>query len=371
MARAELARVSRVMTMGELTASIAHEVNQPLGAMVANAAACARWLVAEPPEIAKTRKALNSIAADGNRRTLRSEGRPFAEVKMIIHTCHQVRCLRSNLSTREQFRIFLDGFRARRPCIMTAVSGAYRIIIVKSDFNRCRIAFSRLVNPGIFSGRCTVNRWIALYYVSNGMPSLERQVFRPPYCIFYQVQRFRSCVIRIRESLRRIIPCYHIAGYFPIIWCYCPINRYRWRIGLFSSLETRFRKTIFFRHPRNQLCHLETHSRRISTCGNICLRRIRTIRFFHTDGEHAFKHHNFNSLTRSNIPQSHSIRCINRLLFPIGRNHRLCTSVHVAYEEMYVISLPRLFSSQTKIVPSGRPCAQYRICTVARRCAPQ
>ena len=67
MARTELARVSRVMTMGELTASIAHEVNQPLGAMVANAAACARWLAAEPAEIAKTRKALDSIAADGRR----------------------------------------------------------------------------------------------------------------------------------------------------------------------------------------------------------------------------------------------------------------------------------------------------------------
>jgi PAS domain S-box-containing protein len=67
MVRAELARASRVMTMGELTASIAHEVNQPLGAMVANAAACARWLAAKPAEIAKTRKALDSIAADGRR----------------------------------------------------------------------------------------------------------------------------------------------------------------------------------------------------------------------------------------------------------------------------------------------------------------
>src|SRR4030095_7591976 len=66
-ARTELARVSRVMTMGELTASIAHEVNQPLGAFVQNAAACARWLAAEPPEIAKTRRALDSIAGDGRR----------------------------------------------------------------------------------------------------------------------------------------------------------------------------------------------------------------------------------------------------------------------------------------------------------------
>ena len=66
-ARDELARVSRVTMMGELTAAIAHEVNQPLGAMVANAAACTRWLAADPPETAKARRALESIAADGRR----------------------------------------------------------------------------------------------------------------------------------------------------------------------------------------------------------------------------------------------------------------------------------------------------------------
>jgi PAS domain S-box-containing protein len=66
-ARAELARVSRVTTLGELTAAIAHEVNQPLGAMVANAAACTRWLAADPPETARARRALESIAADGRR----------------------------------------------------------------------------------------------------------------------------------------------------------------------------------------------------------------------------------------------------------------------------------------------------------------
>jgi PAS domain S-box-containing protein len=66
-ARDELARVSRVTMMGELTAAIAHEVNQPLGAMVANAAACTRWLAADPPQTAKARRALESIAADGRR----------------------------------------------------------------------------------------------------------------------------------------------------------------------------------------------------------------------------------------------------------------------------------------------------------------
>jgi PAS domain S-box-containing protein len=66
-ARAELTRVSRVMTLGELTASIAHEVNQPLAAMVANAAAVMRWLAADPPQTEKARRALQSITDDGRR----------------------------------------------------------------------------------------------------------------------------------------------------------------------------------------------------------------------------------------------------------------------------------------------------------------
>ena len=67
MARTELARVSRLTTLGELTTSVVHEVSQPLGAMIASAAAGARWLAADPPEIAEARSALDNIAADGKR----------------------------------------------------------------------------------------------------------------------------------------------------------------------------------------------------------------------------------------------------------------------------------------------------------------
>ena len=67
MARTELAHVSRLTTLGELTSSIAHEVSQPLGGMITSAGACARWLAAEPPEIAEARAALDNIAADGKR----------------------------------------------------------------------------------------------------------------------------------------------------------------------------------------------------------------------------------------------------------------------------------------------------------------
>jgi PAS domain S-box-containing protein len=66
-ARTELARVSRLTTLGELTTSIAHEVSQPLGAMVASAGACARWLAADPPAMAEARAALDNIVADGKR----------------------------------------------------------------------------------------------------------------------------------------------------------------------------------------------------------------------------------------------------------------------------------------------------------------
>jgi C4-dicarboxylate-specific signal transduction histidine kinase len=66
-ARTELARVSRLTTLGELTTSIAHEVSQPLGAMVAGAGACARWLAADPPAMAEVRSALDNIVADGRR----------------------------------------------------------------------------------------------------------------------------------------------------------------------------------------------------------------------------------------------------------------------------------------------------------------
>lgn len=66
-AQAQLAHVARVTTMGELTASIAHEVNQPLGAMVTSAAACARWLAAEPPQMEKAQRALERIVSDGKR----------------------------------------------------------------------------------------------------------------------------------------------------------------------------------------------------------------------------------------------------------------------------------------------------------------
>jgi PAS domain S-box-containing protein len=66
-AQAELAHVTRVTTLGELTASIAHEVNQPLAAVVANAEACLRWLDRETPDLAAARRSVEWVINDGIR----------------------------------------------------------------------------------------------------------------------------------------------------------------------------------------------------------------------------------------------------------------------------------------------------------------
>ncbi|WP_024507941.1 PAS domain S-box protein [Bradyrhizobium sp. ARR65] len=66
-AQAELAHANRVATIGQLTASIAHEVNQPVGALVTNAHAALRLLRAQPADLERTTEALEDIIKDGRR----------------------------------------------------------------------------------------------------------------------------------------------------------------------------------------------------------------------------------------------------------------------------------------------------------------
>jgi len=66
-AQADLAHVNRVTTMGELTASLAHEVNQPIAAAVTNANTCVRWLTRDQPDLEEARAAAMRIVKDGTR----------------------------------------------------------------------------------------------------------------------------------------------------------------------------------------------------------------------------------------------------------------------------------------------------------------
>jgi len=65
--QADLAHVNRVTTMGELTASLAHEVNQPIAAAVTNANTCLRWLTRDLPNVEEARAAASRIVKDGTR----------------------------------------------------------------------------------------------------------------------------------------------------------------------------------------------------------------------------------------------------------------------------------------------------------------
>src|SRR5207244_7260898 len=66
-ARSELAHVARVSSLGALTASIAHEVNQPLSGIITNASTCLRMLAADPPDVDGARETARRTIRDGNR----------------------------------------------------------------------------------------------------------------------------------------------------------------------------------------------------------------------------------------------------------------------------------------------------------------
>ena len=68
-ARSDLAHVARVTTLSTLTASIAHEVNQPLSGMITNASTCLRMLAADPPDLDGARETARRMIRDGNRAT--------------------------------------------------------------------------------------------------------------------------------------------------------------------------------------------------------------------------------------------------------------------------------------------------------------
>src|SRR6201987_720740 len=68
-AQADLARISRVTTMGELTASLAHEVNQPIAAAVTDASTCLRWLTRDEPDLGEAREAASRVVKDAARAT--------------------------------------------------------------------------------------------------------------------------------------------------------------------------------------------------------------------------------------------------------------------------------------------------------------
>jgi C4-dicarboxylate-specific signal transduction histidine kinase len=112
-AQADLARVSRVTTMGELTASLAHEVNQPIAAAVTNANTCLRWLTREHPDIEEARAAAMRIVKDGTRaaeiikrtRLLFKKGTPQRELVDVSEVIREMIVLLRGEATRHNILV--------------------------------------------------------------------------------------------------------------------------------------------------------------------------------------------------------------------------------------------------------------------------
>jgi PAS domain S-box-containing protein len=112
-AQDDLARLNRVMLLGEMTASIAHEVNQPIAATLTNAHAGLRWLGAQPPDLEETRQALGRIVRDGNRagevidriRALVKKVSPRRELLDLDEAIHEVIALTQTDMQRNGVRL--------------------------------------------------------------------------------------------------------------------------------------------------------------------------------------------------------------------------------------------------------------------------
>jgi PAS domain S-box-containing protein len=112
-AQADLARVSRVTTMGELTASLAHEVNQPIAAAVTNANTCLRWLARDHPDLEEAREAASRIVKDATRaagivsrvRLLFKKGTPQRELVDVNEVAREMIVLLGDEASRHSISV--------------------------------------------------------------------------------------------------------------------------------------------------------------------------------------------------------------------------------------------------------------------------
>ena len=90
---ADLAHINRITVMGELAATLAHEINQPIAAAITDANACLRWLNRDPPELTEAREAAMNMVGDGTRaaeiidrvRSFYKKGSPVARMPVDVN----------------------------------------------------------------------------------------------------------------------------------------------------------------------------------------------------------------------------------------------------------------------------------------------
>jgi PAS domain S-box-containing protein len=164
-AQTNLAHVARVTALGEMAASIAHEVNQPLAAVVTNAAACLRWLDREPANLKEARGTLQSIINDGNR-----AGEVIQRVRALVNKTTDRKTLHINEVVNEVLSLVQHDLLSHRVALRLELAPAL---------------------PPVLADRIQLQQ-VILNLVVNGIEAMQPVTDRP-----------RELVIRTRQDEAR------------------------------------------------------------------------------------------------------------------------------------------------------------------------
>jgi signal transduction histidine kinase len=170
----ELAHLSQVLSMGELTASIAHEINQPLTAVVTHGHACLEWLSADPPNLDRTRQTIERIIQDGTR-----AGATITRVRALFRKEARVKEWLDINEVVHELTIFLRDDAMRRG------------IIVRTD----------LVPglPKVKADRVQLQQ-VLLNLLTNGMEAMDDVTNRPKELIIRARVEDATLLVRVEDS---------------------------------------------------------------------------------------------------------------------------------------------------------------------------
>lgn len=193
--QAELARIGRVSMLGEFAATIAHEVNQPLAAIVMNADASLRWLAADPPNLERAREALNRITRDSQRahdvikrtRAMVRRGEPdYAEVdlneaieEMLLVTRREQQ--RARVTIEKDLRAGLPAVRGNRTELqqvvlnlvlngieaMRGIVGRERVLRVQTTLDESGKVLASVQDSGVGLDAATADRLFEHFFTTK------------------------------------------------------------------------------------------------------------------------------------------------------------------------------------------------------------
>jgi signal transduction histidine kinase len=170
-----LARARQIATVGELSASIAHEINQPLAAVVANGHACLKWLQDNPPNIERARIITERIIRDGN-----STAEVVRRIRALFRQAPPSRSpVDINLVIAEVLRLLADGIRKKD-------------VIVETDLRQ---------GLPIVSADGVQLQQVALNLILNGIEAMDEVINRPKTLSVRSYQEGSDAVVvEVRDS---------------------------------------------------------------------------------------------------------------------------------------------------------------------------